>query len=61
MQRQSMPKQHILRAFLHIVGVAMIGNGIWMVSFIMVAHALGHVTEILADGYRLRIGGSISR
>jgi len=27
-----MPKQHIFRAFLHIVGTAMIGNGIWMVS-----------------------------
>ncbi len=26
------PKQQILRAFFHIVGAAMIGNGIWMVS-----------------------------
>ena len=26
------PKQQILRTFIHIVGVAMIGNGIWMVS-----------------------------
>ena len=26
------PKQQVLRAFFHIVGTAMIGNGIWMVS-----------------------------
>ena len=32
MERQLKPKQKILRAFSHIVGAAMIVNGIWMVS-----------------------------
>ncbi len=32
MERQSKTKKQILRFFFHIVGAAMIGNGIWMVS-----------------------------